>query len=241
MRLGVACAGPARALTLRVSRAPKQRCMPAEPRRALFLCSGTGSVGKPFREAGWEVVDVDWDGRFGAEIVADILTWDYSALPPGHFDVVWASPSCVMYSVARTRARTPRDLEGADALVARCLEIIQYFGARLWFLENPDSGLLKTRGVVAGLPYARVDYCMYGALWRKRTRIWTNASWAPCLCDRSHCVGGRHLKTAQRAPGAVPGGRRAGDVCSLDELHALPRALCEEVLAVCAACVDPSN
>ena len=27
---------------------------------------------------------VDWGGRFGAEIVADILTWDHSALPPGH-------------------------------------------------------------------------------------------------------------------------------------------------------------
>ena len=30
---------------------------------ALFLCSGTGSVGKPFRLAGWEVIDVDTDGR----------------------------------------------------------------------------------------------------------------------------------------------------------------------------------
>ena len=39
--------------------------------KALFLCSGTGSVGEPFREAGWEVTDVDWDARFGVEIVEE--------------------------------------------------------------------------------------------------------------------------------------------------------------------------
>eukprot|EP00969_Alexandrium_andersonii_P035992 1576604-Alexandrium_andersonii.AAC.1 len=86
-------------------------------RRALFLCSGTGGVGRAFREAGWEVVDVDRDPRFGAEVVVDILTWDYEAVfPPGHFDVVWASPDCTQYSIARSNAKTPRDLEGADRL-----------------------------------------------------------------------------------------------------------------------------
>ena len=46
---------------------------------ARFLCSGTGSVGAPFREGGWEVTNVDWDGRFNAEIQADITKWDYKA------------------------------------------------------------------------------------------------------------------------------------------------------------------
>ena len=204
--------------------------------RALFLCSGTGSVGRPFREAGWEVVDVDRDRRFGAEVVVDILAWDYrAAFEPGYFDVVWASPDCTQYSIARTTAKTPRDLEGADALVAKCIEIMAYLAPRLWFLENPDSGLLKTREVVAGLPYVRVDYCAYGAPYRKRTRIWTNATgWTPRLCDRTHLVNGRHLKTAQRGAGKLAeGGRRADDACTLDQLHALPTALCEEILAVC--------
>ena len=49
-------------------------------RKALFLCSGTGSVGIPFREGGWEVADVDWEGRFGAEIVEDITKWNYIAM-----------------------------------------------------------------------------------------------------------------------------------------------------------------
>ena len=97
------------------------------PRRALFLCSGTGSVGRPFRAAGWDVVDVDRDGRFGAEVVVDILAWDYrAAFPPGHFGVVWASPDCAQFSRARTTAKTPTDPEGAAALVAKCLEIMAH-------------------------------------------------------------------------------------------------------------------
>ena len=94
--------------------------------RALFLCSGTGSVGEPFREAGWEVTDVDWDGRYGAEIQTDITTWDYrAAYGPGHFDVVWASPDCRLYSSARTTAKA-RNLEQADKRVQACRDIIGY-------------------------------------------------------------------------------------------------------------------
>ena len=89
--------------------------------RALFLCSGTGSVGEPFRRNGWEVVDVDWNGKYGAEVQCDILKWDYkAAFPTSYFDAIWASPDCAQYSRARTTARKPRDLEGADKLVAKC-------------------------------------------------------------------------------------------------------------------------
>ena len=196
--------------------------------RALFLCSGTGSVGEPFRRNGWEVVDVDWDSRYGAEVVADIMTWDYkAAFPQGHWDVIWASPDCTQYSRARTTARKPRDLEGADKLVAKCREIVDYFQPNVYFIENPDSGLLKTRTVVAGLPFVRVDYCMYGAPYRKRTRIWTNAAhWTPKLCDRSHIIDGKHAMTAQRG---TCKNRGISDRCTLDQLHRLPTELCWEI------------
>ena len=95
--------------------------------KALFLCSGTGSVGEPFREAGWDVTDVAWDGRYGAEIITDITKWDYkSAFKPGHFDVVWASPDCRMYSMARTTAKTPRNFESSDKFAQACRDIIGY-------------------------------------------------------------------------------------------------------------------
>ena len=201
--------------------------------KALFLCSGTGSVGEPFKEGGWEVTDVDWSSKYNPEIQTDITTWDYkAAFEPGHFDVVWASPDCRMYSVARTCAKTPRDFENADKLVKACRDIIEYLQPRLYFIENPDSGCLKTRPVIDGLPYLRVDYCMYGALYRKRTRLWSNCTtWTPKLCDRSHVINGKHLATAQQRPEKA----NKNDIrFTRDQLHRLPRALCDEIFKVCS-------
>ena len=104
--------------------------------RALFLCSGTGSVGFPFREAGWEVTDVDWCPRFNPDIATDITTWDYkSVFGPGYFDLIWASPDCTQYSRAKTTG-PPRNYEKADKLVQACRDIIEYFLLKFSSLES---------------------------------------------------------------------------------------------------------
>ena len=74
--------------------------------RLLELFCGTKSIGRAFEAAGWEVVSLD--------IVCDIRSWDYALFPPGHFDMVWASPVCTEYSRALTMR--PRRLEEGDAL-----------------------------------------------------------------------------------------------------------------------------
>ncbi len=88
--------------------------------KLLEVFSGTGSVGRPWREAGHEVISVDVGGRFGAEIVEDVLQWSYCNLPwiP---DCIWCSPPCDQFSRARTHAKTPRNLALADSLVAKAL------------------------------------------------------------------------------------------------------------------------
>ena len=155
--------------------------------RLLELFSGTGRLGACFTSHGFEVVSIDCLAACNPTLVADILTFDYTMLG-GTFDVVWASCPCQMYSIARSCAKTPRDLEGADALVRRALEIIDWVKPRVFFLENPATGLLKTRDVVAGLKWFDIDYCQFGpppggAPYRKRTRIWTNVDvQAPRLC-----------------------------------------------------------
>ena len=200
--------------------------------RLLELFSGTGSIGKAFKELGWEVVSLDIDPGSGADITTDILEWDYRSFEQGHFDAVWASPVCTMYSIARTTAKTPRDLLWADSLVRRTLEIIEYFEPKVWGFENPASGLLKHRDVVAGLHYKDISYCAYGYPYRKYTRIWTNSeAWEPRpkCCQATPCPiirEGKHPMSAQRGPCR---GKGKGDVCSLGQLYSVPGELCQEI------------
>jgi len=209
--------------------------------KLLELFSGTGSVGRPWREAGHEVISVDVDGRYHPEVCEDILQLSYCKLPIP--DVIWASPPCDQYSRARTRAKTPRNLTLADSLVAKTLELIQYFQEKnpelIWFIENGNSTMLWGRGVAKDLAnYTVVDYCQYsGPGYRKRTRIAhsDNILWNPRpLCDPKtceQCVDDKHVLTAQRGPGK--GKDKQIDRCSLDTLHGLPSELTEEILAVC--------
>ena len=91
---------------------------------------------------------------------------------PGHFDMVWASPVCTQYSRALT-TRPRRLLEG-DALALSALEIVAHFDPLMWIVENPATGLLKTRPFMERLPWVDVTYCKYGTPYRKQTRLWTN-------------------------------------------------------------------
>ena len=128
--------------------------------RCLELFAGTGSIGRAFERLGWEVISLDISAKNSPTHVVDILEWDYTVYPPAHFQFVWASPCCTAYSRARTTGGA-RDLEGADKLVGKTLEIISHFGCN-WAFENPQSGLLKSRQIVAGIPSFDTSYCMYG-------------------------------------------------------------------------------
>ena len=126
--------------------------------KLLELFSGTGSVGKVFKESGWTVVSLDRD--LDADIKTDIMDWDYKAMyEPGSYDVLWTSPPCTEYS-----------------FVQCTLDIIDYFQPKVWFLENPQTGLLKGQPMMQDKPFTDVDYCRYGMPYRKRTRIWNNVS-----------------------------------------------------------------
>jgi hypothetical protein len=206
--------------------------------RLLELFSGTGSVGRAFDAIGWEVVSVDLDAKSNASIITDVGSWNYKVFAPGHFDCVWASPPCTHYSRARTTATTPRDLEGSDRLVQTVLDIIAFFKPASYFIENPQTGLLKERDVVRGLSYSDTCYCKYGFKYKKATRIWhdnfdfepetvcSNAS--PCEAAKT----GRHEGTAQRGPG---GKRGESDRCTLKELHSMPALLCDHVAAAASS------
>ena len=135
----------------------------------------TGSVGTVCKDMGWDVVSLDLKG---ADINCDILQWKYKKYPVKYWDMIWASPPCVEYSIAKQTG--VRKIEEANEIVMKTLEIIKYFKPRVWFIENPQTGLLKKQSFMEGLSYFDIDYCKYGMPYRKRTRLWTNLeNWTP--------------------------------------------------------------
>tara|TARA_Y100000310_G_C20304221_1_gene633208 strand:- start:286 stop:696 length:411 start_codon:yes stop_codon:yes gene_type:complete len=77
-----------------------------------------------------------------------------------------------MFSLARTRAKTPRDFKkGMEAVIA-CLNIIwqcQYeTKLQFWVIENP-MGMLRR---FLGKPAFTFDPCDFGDRWTKKTDLW---------------------------------------------------------------------
>jgi hypothetical protein len=140
-------------------------------RRALDLFSGTGAVGRHLAKLGFEVTTLDWDKNFNPDICVNILDWDYKQYPPRYFRLISAGVPCTEYSRAKTVG--DRKILEADAIALRTLEILEYFRPEIWWIENPRTGLLKSRKFMEGLSYINVDYCQFSDWgYQKPTRIW---------------------------------------------------------------------
>ena len=137
-----------------------------EDKIILDLCGGTGSWSKPYKDAGYDVRVVTLP-TYNIHHFVDIM--------PENVYGILAAPPCTMFSMARTVAKTPRDLEGAMKTVQACLAIIwkaQYSGKRLqfWAMENPKARLRWFMGKPA-MTFSPQDY---GDPYRKPTDLWGN-------------------------------------------------------------------
>ena len=56
--------------------------------RVLDLFSGAGNITKAFQNLGHEVDSMDLDPRFEPTFCANVLAWDFKALPRDRYDVV---------------------------------------------------------------------------------------------------------------------------------------------------------
>jgi len=168
--------------------------------RLLELFCGTKSVGKAVADTYDTIVSVDIESKFEPTHCADILQWDYTIYPPGYFDAVWASPPCQEYScLNHARPDKVPNLQHSDAVVKKAIEIIEYFNPDKFFIENPQTGSLKDREFMIGLPYVDVDYCRFSDWgYKKRTRIWTSSDVESALCLGSgacpNMIGNSHKK-----------------------------------------------
>ena len=128
----------------------------------LDLCGGTGAWSKPYKEAGYDVRNITLPEY-------DVRTYE---LPKEPIYGILAAPPCTMFSLARTRAKKPRDFKEGMDLVYACLNLIWQarFKSKLafWALENP-MGYLRQ---FLGKPPLTFNPCDYGDPYTKKTDLW---------------------------------------------------------------------
>ena len=209
----------------------------------LDLCSGSGSVSRALQELcpGCTVISLDVDprnapdvGRVAGEEVAgrthvtsDIRMW-VPDLQPGEVDFMWCSPPCEQYSIAR---QSPRNLELADSIAARCFELVDILKPKRWVIENPGTGLMHKR------PFAlqherwrsRTTYCSWGTPYKKLTSLWTNIDCELPVCNFAHrCAaftGTGHPATAQKGPSRLVNAPASVGMVTTKALWAVPQEL----------------
>jgi len=203
--------------------------------RVLELFSGTGSVGKICKELGYEVISLDLKN---ADINCNIMDWDYKVYPKNHFDMIWASPPCNSFSCLQYALKTKEDAlknieENGLPILRKTEEIIDYFSPKYYFIENPQTGLMKN---YLDKPYYDVDYCRYSNWgYRKRTRIWTNIlNFEPLLCNKE-CgnmikIGDKHIHKKNCGNSAYS--KIAGTNTSLNERYRIPPSLISSLFSM---------
>jgi len=134
-----------------------------------LCCSDSGSDSLPYQRAGYTVI----------KVTKDVGVENYH--PPENVYGIIANPPCTMFSLARTRAKTPRDLKEGMFLVKECLRIIWeaqynydikkhgYFTSlKFWVLENP-YGFLR---FFLGKPVMTYQPYEFGEEYSKKTCLW---------------------------------------------------------------------
>lgn len=148
----------------------------------LDLCGGTGSWSKPYKEAGYDVKLITlpkydlFDTHTHTRMIEfrNSFTEEIEAVNADEVYGILAAPTCTMFSLARTTAKTPRDFESGMKLVEKCLEIIWYCRAsndsalKFWALENPQGYLRQ----FLGRPPFTFSPDEYGENYTKKTDIW---------------------------------------------------------------------
>ena len=149
----------------------------------LDLCGGTGAWSKPYADREeyrvlvvtlprFDLFDVELlDGKI---IFHDTIASETTEIDAAKVYGILAAPTCTMFSLARTTAKTERDFESGLHLVHKCLQIIWHCrkqrnsALKFWALETP-MGYLRQ---FLGKPLLTYNPNDFGDNYTKKTDLW---------------------------------------------------------------------
>lgn len=177
-----------------------------KPKRILSLCDYSGNWSRPYREAGYEVIQVDIQ-LTGKDIrLLECMDDVYGIL---------AAPPCTCFAASGARwKRSDADMIDALSIVDACIRLAFVHKPHFWVLENPIGKLVR----YLGKPRFYFNPCDYGDPYTKRTCLWGDfvaptvetlgGDWSVPPVDGSKMhklYGGKSLKT-KNARSATPMG-----------------------------------
>lgn len=109
--------------------------------KILSLFDYTGNWSRPWKENGYEVIQVD------LQLGMNILDWNYTQIPKNQVYGILAACPCTDFALSGARHFKRKDQDGSTEkskqLVYKTLEIIDYFKPNFWVVENPMSRIHK--------------------------------------------------------------------------------------------------
>ena len=166
--------------------------------KVLELFSGGKSITKFFENLpNVEVISLDFEKKYNPDICCDIMEFDYKQFDVGHFDIIWASPECKVFSQLQNtllgrkggsinkEELIKKQLENSKYIL-KTIEIIKYLNPKYYFIENPQYSTIWNYIPQEFNIGVNVSYCMFGYDYKKNTRILTNKVLEDCLCKKKN-------------------------------------------------------
>lgn len=137
----------------------------------LSLFDFSGNWPKPYKDAGYDVYQVD----IKHEIDVLSLTKE-DILSLGDIHGILAAPPCTDFASSGAQYWKVKDADGRTeaslALIDKTLEIVDWCQPAFWALENPVGRLQKLRPQLGAPWYFQPHW--FGDPWTKKTGLWGN-------------------------------------------------------------------
>tara|TARA_R110000744_G_scaffold379930_1_gene499213 strand:- start:518 stop:1135 length:618 start_codon:yes stop_codon:yes gene_type:complete len=203
--------------------------------KILELFKGTGSISSYYENRqDIEIISLDILKKYNPTICIDIMEFDYKVYKEGEFDIIWASPECKIFSSLQaiwigkkwnSMEELTIERKKNACFINKTLEIIEYLKPKWYFVENPlYSTIWDYIDETTWNNSVIIDYCRFGTIYKKPTRILTNKKLDNVRCKRKgkhdFAIGMGHKKN----------NHKFSDRTTLNERYSIPQNLLKYLL-----------